>query len=147
MQPVNNVDKRKKLKQILVISALSLALLLILLLAASSIGGNEKPQQTNMAADPDATPTPYGTEVITPFYTPTPEPIVTPTPVPTAAPSPTIPPIDMTATYKKGNSGDDILAIQNMLNEIGLDAGTADGEYDDEVKAAVKNFQLYASLV
>jgi len=36
--------------------------------------------------------------------------------------------------------------MQNMLNEIGLDAGEADGQYGDTMKAAVKNFQLYAGL-
>ena len=144
MQPAYNTEKRKKLKQILVISAFSLALLMVILLVAASIGGGEKSPDTNISDE--MTPTPYGTEVITPFYTPTPIPTEVFTPVPTAAPTPTMVPINMDNTYKKGDSGVDIVAIQNMLNEIGLDAGVADGQYGDKLKAAVKNFQLYVQL-
>ncbi|MEX1378331.1 MAG: N-acetylmuramoyl-L-alanine amidase [Eubacteriales bacterium] len=148
MQPAYNISKRKKLKNILVISALSLALLLIVLLIAASLGGGEKPETTKLSAD--STPTPFGTEVITPFYTPTPVPTVNPatvnTPVPTLAPTPTMVPIDTSKMYKKGDSGDDIVIIQTMLMEIGLDVGSVDGQFGDQLKSAVKNFQLYVEL-
>lgn len=44
-------------------------------------------------------------------------------------------------TLKKGSQGEDVRALQTMLNGIGYSCGSADGIYGDKTVAAVKRFQ------
>jgi len=66
---------------------------------------------------------------------------LTATPAPTAEPTP--------AAYKplkKGSKGDQVLALQNRLKELGYLGGTADGSYGGGTVTAVKDFQSVAGL-
>lgn len=115
---------------------------------------------------PDETPTPEPTATPTPSPTPSPEPTATPTPTP--EPTPTPGPWDGTdgavvqqqtggdeavvvveATvrppYERTISlwarGDDVLALQEGLTELGFKYGKADGVYGPRTQAAVERFQ------
>lgn len=48
--------------------------------------------------------------------------------------------------YKKGTKGAGVVLIQKKLNELGYDAGTADGKYGAKTAAAVKAYQQDAGL-
>lgn len=45
-------------------------------------------------------------------------------------------------SLQKGSSGDDVLALQQRLNELGYDAGTADGVFGNKTVDAVSKFEL-----
>ena len=45
------------------------------------------------------------------------------------------------ATLKKGSKGDDVKKLQEKLNKLGYDCGTADGVYGNSTVKAVKSFQ------
>jgi len=47
---------------------------------------------------------------------------------------------------KKGMQGEDVKAMQEMLNKIGFSCGTADGIYGSKTEAAVKAFQAINAL-
>ena len=44
-------------------------------------------------------------------------------------------------TLKKGATGEDVRALQEMLNKIGYNCGDADGKYGSKTAAAVERFQ------
>ena len=44
-------------------------------------------------------------------------------------------------TYETGDVGDDIIAIQTQLNNLGYEAGTADGSFGQQTAVAVSKFQ------
>jgi|GEM_PF-2764279 len=150
MQPNYNNNRKNNARNILLIAAIALTLIIVVIIVIASMpgGNNLSDAQSNISSV--ITPTPYGTEVITPFYTPTKVPTVEPvtvdTPEPTSAPTPTSAPINMSKTYKKGDEGDDILTIQNMLIDMGFNPGVADGQFGSQLKDAIKNFQLYEKL-
>jgi len=48
---------------------------------------------------------------------------------------------------KKGTEGNDVLALQNRLNEIGYNCGKADGKFGSNTEAAVKKFQKDYGLI
>lgn len=45
-------------------------------------------------------------------------------------------------TLKKGCQGEDVRALQEMLNELGYDCGIADGVYGTRTMAAVRQYQM-----
>ena len=49
--------------------------------------------------------------------------------------------IKQVATLKKGSKGDDVKKLQENLNKLGYDCGTADGVYGNSTVKAVKAFQ------
>ncbi len=49
-------------------------------------------------------------------------------------------------SYQNGDRGDEVLLLQNMLIELGLDPGEPDGVYGVQLTKAIRNFQLYAGL-
>lgn len=49
--------------------------------------------------------------------------------------------VDLTAILRLGNTGDQVLVLQNALIERGYLAGTASGTYDDATVTAVKEYQ------
>ncbi len=49
-------------------------------------------------------------------------------------------------TLKKGAQGDDVRAMQEMLNNLGYYCGTADGIFGNKTCEAVKDFQEYNNL-
>lgn len=52
-----------------------------------------------------------------------------------------------TAVLKKGQSGSDIVWLQQMLSyKFGFDCGSVNGEFDEQTYLALKNFQLYYGL-
>ena len=50
------------------------------------------------------------------------------------------------ATLKKGSKGDDVLAMQQRLKELGFLKGKADGDFGNGTEKAVKAFQSKAGL-
>lgn len=50
------------------------------------------------------------------------------------------------ATLKKGSKGDDVLAMQQRLKELGFMKGKADGDFGNATEKAVKAFQSKAGL-
>ena len=49
-------------------------------------------------------------------------------------------------TLKKGAQGEDVRALQEMLNQLGYNAGTADGIFGAKTEAAVKRLQADFNL-
>lgn len=49
-------------------------------------------------------------------------------------------------TLKKGAQGEDVRAMQEMLNNLGYYCGTADGIFGNKTSEAVKDFQEYNNL-
>jgi peptidoglycan hydrolase-like protein with peptidoglycan-binding domain len=50
-------------------------------------------------------------------------------------------------TLKQGHSGAPVAALQNRLNQLGFNAGAADGQFGPKTTAAVKAFQSAKGLV
>lgn len=50
------------------------------------------------------------------------------------------------ATYEVGDRGEDVAAIQAQLNNLGFNAGAADGDFGNATVAAVKAFQKSRGL-
>ncbi|MCP5119608.1 MAG: peptidoglycan-binding protein, partial [bacterium] len=50
------------------------------------------------------------------------------------------------ATLKLGSQGDDVAALQRRLNELGFNAGAADGIFGGGTRAAVEQFQQSRNL-
>jgi len=82
--------------------------------------------------------------VITP-PPPTPAPTPTPTPTPTPPPATTPPPANVDlppdGTYREGDEGDSVLAIQQALAALGFYEGEADGKFGPQTVQAVTAFQ------
>lgn len=90
------------------------------------------------AAPMDATtaiPTNNPTASPTTAPTSTPIPTATPTPAPTEIP-----------TLKKGSTGPEVKKLQQALIDEGYLKGTADGDFGDKTRQAVKDFQLVNNL-
>ncbi|MBR5298535.1 MAG: peptidoglycan-binding protein, partial [Parabacteroides sp.] len=51
-----------------------------------------------------------------------------------------------TRILKKGCNGDDVKALQKLLNEKGFTCGSVDGDFGKNTKAAVKEFQKAKKL-
>lgn len=60
-------------------------------------------------------------------------------PIPTS--SPTTPPTTFARTLRRGTRGNDVKAMQEKLNKLGLSVGTADGSFGPKTFAQVKAFQ------
>jgi peptidoglycan hydrolase-like protein with peptidoglycan-binding domain len=65
---------------------------------------------------------------------------------PSPAPAPTETPLPKAAACSPGDTGEDVILLQTMLIGLGFDPGEADGIYGGMLKAAVRDFQLYAGL-
>lgn len=59
---------------------------------------------------------------------------------------PYIPPITPKTWLEEGDRGDDVKELQEKLNSIGIDAGTADGIFGQKTKSAVILFQKRKEL-
>ena len=49
-------------------------------------------------------------------------------------------------TLRLGSTGDDVTALQQRLNALGYDAGTANGNFNAQTQQAVENFQKAKNL-
>lgn len=49
-------------------------------------------------------------------------------------------------TLRLGSSGEDVTALQQRLNALGYDAGTANGNFNAQTQQAVENFQKAKNL-
>jgi peptidoglycan hydrolase-like protein with peptidoglycan-binding domain len=49
-------------------------------------------------------------------------------------------------TLRLGATGDDVTALQQRLNALGYDAGTANGNFNAQTQQAVENFQKAKNL-
>ncbi|QLE54488.1 peptidoglycan-binding protein [Nostoc sp. TCL26-01] len=63
----------------------------------------------------------------------------------TITPNPTLP--KLTRILRWGTKGDDVKALQQVLNNLGFNAGDIDGEFENDTEEAVKAFQLKAGLM
>ncbi|MGI6315487.1 MAG: peptidoglycan-binding protein [Christensenellales bacterium] len=75
-----------------------------------------------------------GNKTLTRLYSAAAKPTSTPTVDPSATPN-------LTLILKRGSSGAQVILLQRALNDLGYDAGDADGYYDEQVVLAVKDFQ------
>ena len=75
--------------------------------------------------------------------TPTPTPKPTPTPTPTPEPESSSSESTSYRQLQKGDSGDDVLKMQERLDELGYMFTLYDGTFDQGTEQAVKDFQLY----
>lgn len=135
----NNQNQSKK-SVVLIVLAIIVVIIIVLTLFALAISPKEKVAIANVS------PSVFATEEATPYRSPTVAPTVEPSPTASPLPTPSPVPINLTSTYKKGDSGDDVLLIQNMLVDLGFDPVTSDGTYGNALKSAIKNFQLYEDL-
>lgn len=74
------------------------------------------------------------TEALVPFETPAPTLMPTQTPAPTPTPLPE-------ARLERGDSGDDVKALQERLRELGFLTGAADGKFGPQTEKAVEAFK------
>jgi pyruvate/2-oxoglutarate dehydrogenase complex dihydrolipoamide acyltransferase (E2) component len=97
-------------------------------------------------SDDEGSPTATLPTSPTPPPTPTPTPTPPPTPPatqPPAGPAPELPP---DGTYRRGEQGDSVLAIQQALTQLGFDPGDVDGRFGEQTEQAVIAFQNSAEL-
>jgi murein L,D-transpeptidase YcbB/YkuD len=102
------------------------------------------------AEEPQATPTPEAANFVVTIQVTSKAPAsttaaaVTETPSltsgPTATPSPTTTTTAYT-TLKKGTTGNEVVSLQQRLIELNYFSGDADGDFGDNTKAAVVDFQ------
>lgn len=99
-------------------------------LASSSDGSSD-----TSSSEPESTPAPSETPEPTPTPEATPEPSETPEPTPTP---------DSTSyqQLQKGDTGSDVLKMQERLDELGYMFTTYDGTFDEGTEQAVMDFQL-----
>ena len=74
-----------------------------------------------------------------PSHSPTPEPTVTPEPTPTPRPAPE-------KTLQYGDSGDDVLAAQEQLTDLGYYHGKCSGNFLEGTQSAARRFQKLNNL-
>jgi hypothetical protein len=115
-------------------------------LLARALGGSDEPETVTPSipstpvTPPPPTPTPPADTTTTPA-TPTPPP--SPSPPPANGATPEVPP---DGTYRRGDQGDSVLAIQQALIQLGFDPGDADGNFGEATEAAVIEFQQSVDL-
>lgn len=99
---------------------------------------------------PTATPEPTLTPTATATPTPEPSPTRTPTPTPTPEPPPPAPQPPATPevrdTLRAGDSGEDVLAMQRALSDLGYWLGEPDGTWGSLTTQAVYAVQKAAGL-
>lgn len=76
------------------------------------------------------------TEPPAPAETPVPTPVPTPTPEPTPVPTPE-------PLLERGDSGEEVKALQQRLRELGFMTGAADGKFGPKTEAAVAEFRKH----
>lgn len=81
---------------------------------------------------------------LTPTPTPKPTPTPTPTPKPTLTPAPTPAPTPTPPTLRRGDSGDEVAALQIQLIEHNYLSDKADGDFGGKTEKAVKQVQADA---
>lgn len=109
--------------QAIVIGLAALAILLAILAAAGVFSSSSKPQTLTVTTPPvTVTVTTSGT-----------------TTGPSSATAPT-------TTLKPGDTGAQVVALQNALTSLGYSPGKADGDYGPSTEAAVKEFQTAKGL-
>lgn len=129
-------------RQIVIILAVLaiIAVIVIAILLVRAVGGSDDPASTlpvTTASTPtDTTPTDTTPTDSTPTdTTPT---DTTPTTTPNTSGVTSVP---TDATLRAGSTGTSVTALQNALNQLGYDAGTADGNFGATTTAAVTAFQ------
>ena len=127
-------------RQLLVVGAV-VAIVVVVgagFLVARSLGGSDDttatvpttPAATTPAATTPAATTPAST---TPAST-------------TPAPTTTVTSVPADTTLRPGDSGSSVTSLQQALNQLGYDVGTADGNYGPATTAAVAAFQKAQGL-
>ncbi|MBQ7485895.1 MAG: peptidoglycan-binding protein [Clostridia bacterium] len=154
VKPRSQKKRRKKKNMAPMIIAIGLILILavimVLIVRSMFTGGVflGGPSTSNTTPVPQATMETsnlifYGQEpTATPLVmTPVPDIAVTPTPEPTAEP------VARTyTTLKKGDTGADVVLLQQALAQLGLLTSAADGIYGTGTMTAVRNFQTQNGL-
>lgn len=125
--------------RLLALAGVAAAVLLIAggVILARALGDSDEPD--------GATPTLPTTAVTPPAPTPPPATTVetaTPPPAPTTTvPGGTAAELPPDGTYRRGDQGDSVLAIQQALAALGFDPGDADGVFGAQTEEAVIAFQ------
>ncbi|MGK2959170.1 MAG: L,D-transpeptidase family protein [Acidimicrobiales bacterium] len=115
-----------------------------LMLVATATGvygitGSAHESQANASAIPSS-PTAMATTTVATAVTT----MTTTTTIP--IPVPVVPVIALTADLAQGASGDEVLAVQNRLVELGFDPGKLDGSFGLAMRYAVEGFQKFQGL-
>jgi Putative peptidoglycan binding domain len=129
-------------RQIVIVLAVLaiIAVIAILILLVRALSGSDEPSTTapvtTQTTPADTTPADTTPADTTPTDT-------TPTDTtPTGTtPTDTVTSVPTEATLRAGDSGSSVTSLQKALNQLGYDAGTADGNYGAATTAAVTAFQ------
>lgn len=126
-------------RRLLALAAIAATVVLVAggILLARALGGSDAPGE--------ATPTTLPTGV-TPPPSPTPAPASPPPPSATTPADGTTPELPPDGTYRRGDQGDSVLAIQQALTELGFDPSGVDGIFGAQTEAAVVAFQQSVDL-
>jgi hypothetical protein len=122
----DEIQRRRRLA----LAGLAAAIVLVVagILIARAIGGDDgEPAETVVTPPPPAA------------TTPTPPPPPTPTPTPTPPSAPIVLPEGVRLAV--GSEGEDVVAVQRALAQLGYEVGEADGVYGELTEAAVIAFQ------
>jgi len=133
--PRRPLDPRARL---LALAGIAIAVVLIVggIIFARAIGGSDGEGSPTTTLPTTPTPPP------TPIPTPTPPPSP-PATQPPAGPAPELPP---DGTYRRGEQGDSVVAIQQALTQLGFEPGEIDGRFGEQTEQAVIAFQTSAEL-
>ena len=150
MHGVGRTKSRKKKKRDLAPVIIAVGLIVVLIIFVALIvrsmftgGGLFGGQSARMTPVP--TPQVQQNSIVIFGQEPTPEPRIM-TPIPaieiTPTPEPTPEPVERTyTTLKKGDTGNDVVLLQQALAQLGLLTSAADGIYGTGTMTAVRKFQ------
>lgn len=121
-------------RRLLALAAIAAAVVLVAggILLARALGGSDAPGEATTTTLPTA---------VTPTPSPTPAPTPPPPPSATTPAQDTTPELPPDGTYRRGDQGDSVLAIQQALAALGFDPGGADGVFGPQTEQAVVAFQ------
>ena len=135
-------------RQIVIVLAVLaiIAVIVIAILLVKAVGGSDEPSTTTpvtTATTPtDTTPADTTPTDTTPTdTTPTDTTPTNTTPTNTTPAGDAVTSVPTEATLRAGDSGSSVTSLQKALNQLGYDAGTADGNYGAATTAAVTAFQ------
>ena len=131
-------------RQIVIVLAVLaiIAVIVILILLVRAVSGSDDPGATTTPVTTATTPADTTPANTTPAdTTPTDTTPTDTTPTNTTPTGGNVTPVPTEATLRAGTTGSSVTDLQNALNQLGYDVGTADGNYGAATTAAVTAFQ------